>query len=234
MWDNVPLLRAISNALVMFSVLAMLYGAAHYTVHQSELFPLNSASLTVAPQRVAVEEVVQVLSKEAKGNFFTVDIEHLRDSLEQLPWVRKVGIRREFPGGLTLVLEEHQPLARWNGDALVNTYGEVFVANSAQALPDFIGQEGDSFEVARQYGEFGRQLAALNLGITQLALTPRHAWQLHLDNGMVLELGREEMERRLARFVTVYPYSIALVEGAVRYVDLRYRNGFALGGAFNS
>ena len=55
----------------------------------------------------------------------------------------------------------------------------------------------------------------------------------------MLELGREEMQQRLARFVAVYPYSLALqgaedrgqrTEGAVRYVDLRYRNGFAVGG----
>jgi cell division protein FtsQ len=47
---------------------------------------------------------------------------------------------------------------------------------------------------------------------------------------MVLELGREDMQKRLARFVEVYPYSLAAIQSRVKYVDLRYRNGFAVGG----
>jgi cell division protein FtsQ len=234
MWDNAPLLRNISNALIAISVLAVLYGAVWYAVHLPGLFPLHSVRLNAAPQRVVPEDVLKVVRREVNGNFFTVDIEQLRQSLEQLPWVRSVSIRREFPDRLAVQLEEHQVLARWNGDALVNIQGEVFNAYSEETLPAFIGQDGDSFEIKQRYGEFGQQLAALNLKVAQIALTPRHAWQLHLSNGMVLELGREEMEQRLARFVSVYPYSLAAMEGLVRYVDLRYRNGFSLGGAFNS
>jgi len=33
---------------------------------------------------------------------------------------------------------------------------------------------------------------------------------------------------RLARFVAVYPQSLAAVQGLVNYVDLRYPNGFAV------
>jgi cell division protein FtsQ len=234
MWDNAPLLRNVANALIAFSVLAVLYSAVHYTVHLPGLFPLHSVRLDVPPQRAMPEDVLKVVRSEVNGNLFTVDIERLRQALEQLPWVRSVSIRREFPDRLTVQVEEHQVLARWNGSALVNTHGEVFEAYSEETLPAFIGQDGDSFEIAQRYAEFGQTLAVLKLSVTQVALTPRHAWQLHLSNGMVLELGREEMEPRLARFVTVYPYSLAALEGSVRYVDLRYRNGFALGGAFSS
>ena len=233
MWDNAPLLRNIANALIAFSVLTVLYGAAYYTVHLPGLFPLHSVRLHAAPQRVIPEDVLQKVRGEVDGNFFTVDIARLRQSLEQLPWVRSVSIRREFPDRLVVQLEEHSTLARWNGASLVNTYGEVFDAQSEETLPAFIGQDGDSYEIAQRYGEFGGQLQPLKLRVAQIALSPRHAWQLRLSNGMVLELGREEMEQRLARFVEVYPYSLAALEGSVRYVDLRYRNGFALGGAFN-
>lgn len=234
MWDNAPLLRNITSALMAFSVLAVLYGAAYYVVHLPGLFPLHSVRLSAAPQRVAAQEVLAVARSAVNGNFFTVDIERLRQSLEKLPWVRSVTIRREFPDRLTVQLEEHRALARWNGSALVNMQGEVFSAYTEQILPDFIGQKDDSVEVAQRYGEFSRQLAALNLQVAQLALSPRHAWQLRLSSGMVLELGREEMQQRLARFVAVYPYSLAAQAGSVRYVDMRYRNGFAVGGMVKS
>jgi cell division protein FtsQ len=228
MWDNAPLLRNIANALLVFSVCAVLYGAAYYAAHLPGLFPLNSVRLSAAPQRVDTEKVLQVVRNEVRGNFFTVDIERLRQSLEKLPWVRNVSIRREFPQRLAVRLEEHQALARWNNVALVNRQGEIFAANIEQALPSFIGQDGAAAEVTQQYTQFSQQLAALDLQVTQLALSPRHAWQLRLSNGMVLELGREDMQQRLARFVEVYPYSLVAIQSRVKYVDLRYRNGFAV------
>lgn len=234
MWDNAALLRGIANALLAFSVLAVLYGAAYYLVHLPGLFPLKSVRLDAAPQRVDAQEVLAVARGAVQGNFFTVDIGRLRQSLERLSWVRSVSIRRKFPDRLEVGIEEHQALARWNGTALVNTHGEVFSAQSEQPLPAFIGQTGDSFEVAQRYGEFSRQLAAVKLQVTQLVLSPRHAWQLRLSNGMVLELGREEMQQRLARFVAVYPYSLATRAGSVRYVDMRYHNGFAVAGMARS
>ena len=230
MWDNAPLLRNIANTLFAFSVLAALYGAAYYAVHLPGLFPLHSVRLNTAPQRVAAPEVLQIVRSEVQGNFFTVDIRRLRQSLEKLPWVRSVSIRREFPHRLAVQLEEHQALARWNGTALVNKRGEVFSAHTEQMLPGFIGQRDASIEIVQHYLQFSQQLAALNLQVSQLALSPRHAWQLRLSNGMVLELGREDMQQRLARFVAVQKTGGRgqKAEGAVVYVDLRYRNGFAV------
>jgi len=230
MWDNAPLLRNIANALITLSVCAILYGAAYYAAHLPGLFPLKSVRLSDVPQRVEAKEVLQVVRSEVQGNFFTVDIERLRQSLEKLPWVRNASIRREFPHRLSVQLEEQQALARWNNVALVNRQGEVFVARSEQVLPAFTGQDGKAAEVAQQYAQFSQQLAALDLQVTQLTLSPRHAWQLRLSNGMVLELGREDMQQRLATFVEVYPHSLATMQSKVKYVDLRYRNGFAVGG----
>lgn len=240
MWDNAVLLRNVANALLVFSMLAVLYGAAYYVVHLPGLFPLKSVRLDAAPQRVDVQGVLAVARNEVRGNFLTVDIERLRQSMEKLTWVRSVTIRREFPDRLAVQLEEHEALARWNGVALVNQQGEVFSADTGQMLPDFIGQKGASTEIAQHYFKFSQQLAALNLQVAQLTLSPRHAWQLRLSNGMVLELGRENMQQRVAKFVTVYPYSLAAMRGsegmgqktegmtAAEYVDLRYRNGFAV------
>lgn len=233
MWDNATLLRKIANTLMVFSVFAVVYGAAYYLVHLPKLFPLQSVRLSTIPQRVSAADLLQVMRSEARGNLFTVDIGRLRQSLEKLPWVRSVSIRREFPHALVVQLEEHQALGRWNGSALVNQQGEVFVAESDQALPDFVGQGGSSAEMVQNYVQFSQQLAGLGLSVTEVALSPRHAWQLRLSNGMVLALGHDDMQQRLARFVAVYPYAenrIQKIErtGATRYVDLRYRNGFAV------
>jgi len=231
MWDNAVLLRSFANTLYGLSVLAILYGAIHYLVHYPELFPLRSVVLSDVPNRVDKDEVLHMVRSEALGNLFTVDIDHVRQSLEKLMWVRSVSVRREFPYRLVVQLKEHQALATWNNSALVNQQGEVFtvrpgeISAKRKTLPTFIGPEGASEEVTQRYEQFSEQIMPLKWRASQIALSARHAWQLRLDNGMVLELGRDDMQHRLARFVAAQG---AVDLGNVKYVDLRYRKGFAV------
>ncbi len=245
MWDNAQALRQLANTLFGISLVLVLYGALHYVLHLP-VFPLRALQLSAVPQRVDAAQIEAVVRNELRGNFFTVDVESTRHAFEKLPWVRKVSVRRHFPWRLEVSLEEHVALAHWNGTELVNTHGEVFAATDNQMLPKFIGQPDSAAEVTQMYKVFGAQLAPLHQEIAQISLSPRHAWQLRLNNGMALELGREQAQQRLARFVAVYPYSMAPMQRAVlregggeasgqppahpsrvTYVDLRYQNGFA-------
>ncbi len=226
MWDNAPLLRTVANALFGLSLVLVLYGVVRYVL-RLPVFALRAVELTATPQRVPLEQVEKVVHEQVSGNFFTVDLDRTRQAFEKLPWVRKVSVRRKFPWSLEVELEEHVALARWNGAALVNTHGEVFAASYEAALPEFIGQPDTAAQVTQLYGELNAALAPMGQRIAQISLSPRYAWQVKLDNGMVLELGREEMEQRLQRLVAVYPYSLAALTRPPRHVDLRYRNGFA-------
>lgn len=226
MWDDAKALRKLANALFGISAVLLLFGALDYALHLP-LFPLRAVQLSAEPQRVPRQMIAEVVRHELRGNFFTVDMEQTRLDFEKLPWVRKVSVRRHFPWHLDVALEEHVALAHWNGTQLVNTHGEVFTAKTDQALPNLIGPDTAADEVAQRYTRFGEMLAPLKQQVAQLSLSPRGAWQLRLQDGMVVELGREQMEQRLAQFVAVYPYSLATMQQPVRYVDLRYRNGFA-------
>ena len=226
MWDKPHLLRMIYGTLFGISFVLMLCGALHYTLHLP-VFPLRVLQLSAAPQRIDTAQIEAVVRNELRGNFFTVDLESTRHAFEKLPWVRKVSVRRHFPWRLEVSLEEHVALAHWNGAELVNTHGEVFAATTSQVLPKFIGQPDSAAEITQMYKTFGAQLVPLKQEVAQISLSPRHAWQLRLGSGMVLELGREQAQQRLARFVAVYPYSLSSMRRTVGYVDLRYQNGFA-------
>ncbi|MBI5659503.1 MAG: cell division protein FtsQ/DivIB [Nitrosomonadales bacterium] len=266
MWDKPHSLNRLSGALFGISLLLVLAGALHYTLHLP-VFPLRALQLSAAPQRVSHAQIEAVARDAVVGNFFTVDLESTRQAFEKLPWVRRVSVRRHFPWRIEVSLEEHEALAQWNGSGLVNTRGEVFAAElpgrAGRTLPKFIGQPDAAAEIARMYRVFGERIAPLGREIAQVSLSPRRAWQLRLDNGMVLELGSGQAQQRLERFVAVYSYSIApLLQGGnhpfsadagndargngdgengpgqtVKYVDLRYRSGFAVslaGGAAES
>ncbi|HEU0186997.1 MAG TPA: cell division protein FtsQ/DivIB [Gallionellaceae bacterium] len=227
MWDKPHLLRIAGNTLFAISFVLLAYGGLRYVL-QMPGFNLRSVQLTSVPQHVDVELVNKVVKNAVRGGFFSVNLEQTRRAFEQLPWVRKVNVRRKFPWSLEVSLEEHVALARWNSEGeLVNTHGEVFVAQSSDALPGLIGQPDTSHQVAEMYADLGQQLSGIGK-IAQLSLSPRFAWQVRLDNGLVLDLGREQVLQRVARFVHVYPYSLAARASALNRVDLRYRNGFAV------
>jgi cell division protein FtsQ len=227
MWDKPHLLRIVTLILLFGSVLLLIYSLGHYAL-QLPVFKLRTVQLTNVPQQVDVKQVNKLVKRTVGGSFFTVDLEQTRRTFEQLPWVRKVGIRRQFPWGLEITLEEQVPMAHWNGTELVNTYGEVFEGQSKLNLPEFNGEPDTSAEVANMYMDFSHKLEKVQRSIVKIDLSPRYAWQVQLDNGMVLELGREQMQERLARFVGVYPYTLASMSRKINYVDLRYRNGFAV------
>jgi cell division protein FtsQ len=210
------------------AVLALCFGAL-YWVLLPQHFALTRVDLKGSFEKTSRAELEAALPR-ISGNFFAADLAEVRASVERLPWVRRVAVRRVWPGRLEISIEEHVALARWGtGDemsALVNTYGERFQGKTQEALPSFIGPAGSQAEIARRYASFTAIVAPLGTKIERVVLSPRHAWQLRLANGLHLALGRDAdlAENRLRRFVEVYP----AVKNKNEYVDLRYPNGFAV------
>jgi cell division protein FtsQ len=110
----------------------------------------------------------------------------------------------------------------------VNRQGELFHAASGSDLPVFYGPNDGVIEVASQYDAFNKVLKTANLQIATLTLTPRRAWQITTNNGIVVELGRVDMQPRLEKFANVYNSTIAGLNKKITYADLRYPNGFAV------
>lgn len=227
MWDKPALLNWIANLLFAMSVVLMAYVALYIVVHLP-IFPIREVKVQGQLDHVSREQIKLIAAKHMKGNFFTLDLVKTRDAFEKLPWARNVSLRRRWPDKLEVSIEEHKALARWGSVALVNTHGELFHAASSSDLPVFYGPGDGVIEVASQYGEFNKTLKLAGLEIANLDLTPRRAWQITTTSGMVVELGRTEMQPRLEKFVNVYGTTIAGLNKKISYADLRYPNGFAV------
>ena len=151
----------------------------------------------------------------------------VREAARRIPWVRDASVRRRFPDAIEVRFETHEPLARWADGGLVSTRGDVFNAEHAAFLPLFRGPEGAAPRMAEAYPALARAARPLAAALLELRVSPRGAWQLLLDSGLVLELGREDIVPRLERFAAAYP---RLPAGALdgKHADLRYNNGFAM------
>jgi cell division protein FtsQ len=228
-WDNPRALNMAAGMLVGLAALAFA-AVALVTLLRSELFPVHEIVVQGELERTARAEIEDAVRGRVGGNFFAASPGEVRRSLEELPWIRRVEVRRTWPDKLTVRLEEHVALARWNDDALVNTYGERFSGTSDAVLPMFIAPAGTEAELARRYARFRDVTAPLGVSLDRVVLTPRLAWQLRLGNGLQVMLGRDgaQAEERLARFVETYGQTLARIARHHDYVDLRYPNGFAL------
>jgi cell division protein FtsQ len=227
MWDKPDILNTIASLLLAAAFLLVAYGTLHYVVRLPE-FPLREVRINGALAHLTVGQVEVIVKRELQGNFFTLDLAQARAAFERLPWVRKVNVRRQWPDRLDVTLEEHVPLARWGNVALVNIQGEVFTAAYDGSLPLFVGPPASAKEIAIQYGYFQRSLAAIGQVPVQVHVSPRRAWQVRLESGLTLELGRERIESRLDRFIAVYERTVNRLQRKIDYVDLRYPNGFAV------
>jgi cell division protein FtsQ len=227
MWDKPALLNRIANGLYALAVLLAGYGLIWIVVHQPA-FALRHVEITGEAKHVTRAQVEAIVGNELRGTFFTLNLPHLRGSFEKLPWVREVRLRRHWPDRLEVNVVEHVALARWGSTALVNTQGEVFQAAYDGTLPVFLGPPGTSKEIAIQYEFFRRNLSAIGATPVMVRVTPRRAWQVRLEGGPTLELGRDDVEARLARYLAVHERTVGTLKRRIDYVDLRYANGFAV------
>ena len=208
-----------------------LLGAGGWWVAQPTTLPIERVQVEGEFRYLAREDVYSALGDLASGGFFNVDVRAIKQATESLPWVDSASVRRVWPGTLTVAVVEQQPLARWSDNQVVNARGELF-APPLQGLPDslpaFFGPEGTAQMVAERYQQLATQLSRIGLGLTELQLNSRRAWELRLNNGLVLKLGRTVNTAQLERFAVVYPTVLAEKVAQMESVDLRYTNGFAV------
>ena len=229
MWDNPRLLNLAAGALCGVALFIFALSAA-MLIARSPLFPVVVVELTHAPRNTGQREIEAAVRERVVGNFFAVDPAKVRDALEALPWVRRASVRRVWPDRLQVTLEEHEAFARWGEDALVSVHGERFRGTTDEPLPVLVGPKGSEQEVVARFLRFVQLVAPLGVKPERVVLTPRRAWEMRLDNGLQLMLGRDadHAEVRLSQFVAAYPATLGVISRRHEYVDLRYPNGFAL------
>ena len=194
--------------------------------------PLRSIALQAPFQRVTQIQAEAAIRAALDGGFLSADLSRVQRALDDLPWVDQARVRRVWPAGLSVSVTEQVATARWGESGLLNTRGELFVADTRQLpaeLPLLIGPVGTEQQVMRIYLQFQGQLLPLNMRIGGVTLDPRGAWRIQLTNGVELRLGREMPEQRMERFLRAAAPIVSARARELQYVDMRYSNGFALG-----
>ena len=217
--------------LVVVSVSCALYSTISWMLDEERL-PLSNIVLQGKFEYIQATDVQQILADMPHiGTFMSQDVNELQQTITALPWVAQASIRKQWPDTIKIYLTEHRASAIWNGYALLNEYGDVFEPDLSELKEEKVklyGPDGSSKQVLQTWERVAPLFRPLGLTITSLVLNERLAWQMILDNGIRLELGKESLEERVERFISLY-YHLGQKAEQVSYIDLRYDTGAAVG-----
>ena len=246
LWNHPERMQKVSRFLmrcfllmIFVGILVWLSQRPVFALRQVMVEPVAGQTLKHINKPVVKQQVLETV----QGNFFSVRLEDVKRGFESMPWVRHANVRRVWPNGLIVSIEEQKPFGTWGGidsHTLMNTHGELFagrvsdVGDSIQLI-DFYGPDDASKEVMRLYEKANTWFKPWNAEVKNLTLSDRYAWHVKLSNGMKVEFGREEensdktlTEDRVARLFKYWPQVQEKWANRVDAVDLRYANGFAV------
>ena len=218
--------RRIVPAAAATVAVAALAGTAWYAFDAISSQPIARVSFAGDLHRIAPSDLEACAQAVQGVDANAAALDAIREAARKIPWVRAAMVRRRFPDAVEVTLETHEPLARWNDAALASTRGEIFTAPYDAPLPRFHGSDDSAPRMATEYPAIVRAVAPLSSTVTDVSLSPRGAWQVVLDSGLTLDLGRDDIEARLARFAAAWP-QLAARGVASKHADLRYAKGFA-------
>jgi cell division protein FtsQ len=195
--------------------------------------PITTVSVAGRFERVAPLDVERAVKESAAGKgLVSVDLAKVREAVQALPWVDTISVQRNWPRGLAVTIGEQVAVARWGDKGLLNTRGDLFAHDATHILlelPRLSGPDGSQANVVQRYFTMRDRLLEMGMRITALRLDARGAWELDLDNGVTVRLGRQLLDERFNTFIATAARIVGQRASDIAYVDMRYANGFAIG-----
>lgn len=163
--------------------------------------------------------------------FWKVDLAGLKQTLEQDPWLARVSVSRHWPDQIRLDLEERVAWSAWNDNGLLDEQGQVFYPAGHHEIMTGrqIYAEMDTLaEALKLWETLEPLLLKQQLILTELKLEARGAWQLQLNGSVRVLVGRDNIEKRINRFLWAWQAWLAAEAENIAGVDLRYPNGLSV------
>ncbi len=198
-------------------------------------FPINTVKISASFEHISRAEIEKILDKYNNNNSMLLPISSLQADLRSLPWAKSIEIKRIWPDTLKIMIEEKQPIAIWKNNFITND-GSMIVAaiqdiqkqNRIRSLPKLSGPDKQYQEVLQNFEKLSKLLSAYGLHAESLNLRDNQSWDLYLDDGVVLRLGKKDFEKRVLGFCKAYSTELVDKPEKMTSVDLRYPHGMAV------
>lgn len=176
-------------------------------------------------------QLVSHLSDVVKDNYFTSDLEQIRDRALEVSWVDRVVVSRAWPNGIRVRIIPRQAIARWGSGRLLSDEGKIFSEaepKNYSQLPLMHGPVDQSEVMMRRYQEINQLFNPVNLRLKELYLTERRTWFMQFDSGLRIIVDQDQTMRKLQRLSHLAQTDLKPVWSKFSAIDLRYRNGLSI------
>lgn len=273
LWNSIIWLNFFADT-VFFLMFALLLVLIARKVINMPNYSIQQINFSNSLQRLQYNDIAVALPRalNENSNFFTLNLAEMRQIMLSMPWVKDVKISRVWNGKLIIDITEYSPFAHWGENqnissnladneqqqkqTLIDKNGDLFTIPSDYSvtpknIPYFYAPDGTEKQLIEYYLKFCEILKPLNLRPIQIYLSPRLSWELRLDNGWLIKLGRDKYnadsadnaetnskinltEQRLQRFVDNFENiskkikNMGLSDNDFKSIDLRYKLGMTV------
>lgn len=167
---------------------------------------ISSIEISGPFQRVSALQIEEAISEQIDAGFVGADVDRVQAQIVALPWIDQARVARRWPSRIAITVTEQVPAAVWGESGLLNTRGQLFVTELRHApaeLPKLSGPDSSSGEVAARYLSVREKLIPLGLDLRRVHVDARGSWEMTLQNGIEIRLGRRDVAERTELFLDV-------------------------------
>jgi cell division protein FtsQ len=175
------------------------------------------------------ESLTRDLRIRFNGNYLDTTLDQVISEVESHPWIAAAAARRVWPDTLLIELTEQRPVAIYNDTQYLGLSGDLFEPPKPvnDPLPRLYGALSETMQVYSHYGVFSDRLSDFSKVIS-VSRGHDMGWQITLENGINVELGRDDILGRLSRARDVLNRLDREKLAKLQEIDARYDNGVAL------
>lgn len=218
----------LAGAAAFAAVIAAAWGALSIGGHT----PVARIQIEGRLQRLKSRDIEAVLRPLVDRQFGALDLVAAKQAVEALPWTSRASVERVWPATVRVRIWERIPFAHWGDGALLDSDARVFTPAADEVpdgLPQLAGPDGKAAEVAQMFRTLSGELAPSAFPLQGLTQDARGEWAGRATDGVELRFGRTDPEDKVEMLLGPAERVLKNRMNEVKYVDLRYTNGFSVG-----
>ena len=196
-------------------------------------FQISDIRLGQKSLNVNEAEIFKIAEKYLKNkSFFNINLDYLKNSIEKVAWVKNAYIRRSYPNEVIIFIEEYTPVAVWNNDYYISENGYIFSANKIEKkLPKISSYSNRNIIIFEYFSLIsdGIRKNKLNDKILLIKENEIRSLTVLLESNIAIKFGSKNIEERIGIFFKAYKTLNTSDLKKIRYIDMRYSNGFSIG-----
>jgi cell division protein FtsQ len=215
---------------VYWSVSSGALSAAIAETHRSFLDWTARSGLALREVRVqgrgetAIADILTAVQANRGDPILGIDLDMVRERLEDLPWIVKAGVERQFPDQLVVTVTEAEPMALWQRNQklyLVSRDGDVIETAKIGKYSNLLIVVGeDAPKRAQALFDILAQTPELRPHVTAAVLVGKRRWNIRMDNDVDVKLPEEGAAVAWKRFADLNRQN-DLLSKDITVVDMR-------------